>query len=1308
MQFHLQLLIRFASSVNAFQGPDDKDKASELDKLEAGGNGDAPYEEPVAPHNPFCYDDRSNGDGTPPTSNVKGGSGGFDDDSPRDSFRYGPREGYETNIHDVAMSGDEVSAVTEDFYGRGGYRGPTLMSVTASKKRQWVVMGAAVAVVAVIAGGVASRGKGGGDEAADADADRPPEVIEPTGEQAAVPLDGPSEGETIALGEANVTAQEYVEALYRPVIYDRGSGYEGRTYREAVRHCSSLGRELCPLEAVCPSGPWAPPLGGIEPGSTWSPVRDRDNEWVQLGEGEVGYGVCRAWSDINPDPPEWGVTGEGTEGGSAEAVYCCVVSTSHGANDGGAGQDATSGTSATSGGDNGDGGGSEQSDLEPDLDEEHGEEEHRPTWIDRSDGWDGTTYLQALMFCASAKEGLSGGVLCPLSAICPGGEGTAPRGGVREAGGNGQRWTPVGGDVPNAWVQVGPGDETCVPRDGVLGGPPGEDDEDATAHIMCCVPKKGATPSDETASEEDLVMNATDEAAYEEQLQHAEDLAAGTTNTASMMIPPADEGEGEPPSLEADARVRETYRPVVHDASSGWEGGSHASAVAFCASREGMLCPYGAYCPEGPFLGLYGGFGRDDGPDGVGWAPVGDEADGDDRGRWVYTGPGDNACVFYNELEGGSDPWEDGQYKGRVMCCVEPGTVGTGSSAGEDLAPVADEPEDPVDAAVLAHFKPVKRDRSSAWEGSTYDESAAFCASLEREEGEGGGMELCPFVAICPRGPQSRPFGGFDAESGGNWAAVSSERNRWVQTGTENPCVFYRDENGAPPPWGLGEGEDHSDVTKHIVCCAERGSETGEAGETSEAQGAEGGADSPDAQMSGAPATETEAAGEVERPSETQGAEGEVDLSNAQMLEAPTTETEAATLVKNEYSPQWFGRGTGWTGTTYSDAVRFCASQDLGLCPAEAYCPDGTDEPPYGLGATAFSVSWGAVADDDNEWVKLDPQNSCVLYTFMHPEKPDWGTTGREEVTRLLLCCGVDASANLEPSAVEVINDEMGPHPDPEAPPEAAGESSMDPVVGSDPRWYDRSSGWDGSTYSDGIRFCAKKASRIPCPFAVYCPVGPVPHVTGGVRDIETYSPMIDAANGWVSVGPDNTCTTYSATHPAPPKWGVTGDGHEAITREILCCREEEFRLDQALPTDFDVAAERSDSEQAVMDAHHPIWYDIRHGYHGSTHQSAEDFCTNIAGKRLCPLVAYCPNSNQSGESATGRGPLFLDRSPFEGEQWAPFANTAPGEASDATMDWVLIGTIGGDPATTCGTYLSLANMATWKASGSPSTRKSH
>ena len=158
-----------------------------------------------------------------------------------------------------------------------------------------------------------------------------------------------------------------------------------------------------------------------------------------------------------------------------------------------------------------------------------------------------------------------------------------------------------------------------------------------------------------------------------------------------------------------------------------------------------------------------------------------------------------------------------------------------------------------------------------------------------------------------------------------------------------------------------------------------------------------------------------------------------------------------------------------------------------------------------------------------------------------------------------------------------------------------------------------------------------------------------------------------------------------------------------------MCCREPEDGLgikladEQPISADFNVVAERSKEEQAIMDYYHPVWYDRRHGYQGTTHEEAEEFCKNIGGKRNCPLEAYCPNGLPT---ETTHRALFLDREPFEGEQWAPFSSATGGGSGN--LDWVLIGTVKDNPTSTCGTYENLKEIASWKESGTPSEHKKH
>lgn len=240
--------------------------------------------------------------------------------------------------------------------------------------------------------------------------------------------------------------------------------------------------------------------------------------------------------------------------------------------------------------------------------------------------------------------------------------------------------------------------------------------------------------------------------------------------------------------------------------------------------------------------------------------------------------------------------------------------------------------------------------------------------------------------------------------------------------------------------------------------------------------------------------------------------------------------------------------------------------------------------------------------------------------------------------------------------------------------------------------------------------FCAERGSYIPCPYEAYCPLGPGKHVVGGMKSTQTIVPMIDIPNGWVSVGPDNTCMPYNAYNPYPPKWGLDGLGNEEITRLIMCCREPEDGIGVSLEDEvftinsIDVETERTDEERFIMDYHHPVWYDRRHGYQGTTHEEAQKFCENIAGRRLCPMEAYCPNGIPK---ETGHNALFLDRKSFDGEQWAPFSTKRDGSGNVET-DWVLIGTVGGYPTSTCSAYESTKSLAKWKASGNPSEHKQH
>ena len=63
----------------------------------------------------------------------------------------------------------------------------------------------------------------------------------------------------------NKVSYEETSKLYQPREFDRSTGWEGKTYHEAVTFCQGIeGYNLCAYEAVCPMGPDMEPLGGIK------------------------------------------------------------------------------------------------------------------------------------------------------------------------------------------------------------------------------------------------------------------------------------------------------------------------------------------------------------------------------------------------------------------------------------------------------------------------------------------------------------------------------------------------------------------------------------------------------------------------------------------------------------------------------------------------------------------------------------------------------------------------------------------------------------------------------------------------------------------------------------------------------------------------------------------------------------------------------------------------------------------------------------------------------------------------------------
>lgn len=142
---------------------------------------------------------------------------------------------------------------------------------------------------------------------------------------------------------------------------------------------------------------------------------------------------------------------------------------------------------------------------------------------------------------------------------------------------------------------------------------------------------------------------------------------------------------------------------------------------------------------------------------------------------------------------------------------------------------------------------------------------------------------------------------------------------------------------------------------------------------------------------------------------------------------------------------------------------------------------------------------------------------------------------------------------------------------------------------------------------------------------------------------------MISRSLVGTQVGLADSCILWSHMHGMPPDWGLSGNGDEENTQNIMCC------LAEAL-TEEDV------SYEAVEDRYKPLSFNRSNGWTGS-YPEAVHFCGAIEGGSygLCPYKVVCP--------------LGPDREPLGGaigdepEAWLPVL--------DGINEWVQVGQSG-------------------------------
>ncbi|KAL7539055.1 hypothetical protein ACHAWF_006281 [Thalassiosira exigua] len=135
------------------------------------------------------------------------------------------------------------------------------------------------------------------------------------------------------------------------------------------------------------------------------------------------------------------------------------------------------------------------------------------------------------------------------------------------------------------------------------------------------------------------------------------------------------------------------------------------------------------------------------------------------------------------------------------------------------------------------------------------------------------------------------------------------------------------------------------------------------------------------------------------------------------------------------------------------------------------------------------------------------------------------------------------------------------------------------------------------------------------------------------------------------------------------------GDAELEYSSESVVSTEEAVKIEVQPSTNGQaVAVATTRSEQDILDRMKPQWFGRKDGYNGTTYDHAMAFCNGIGDRVLCPVNAYCPSTDKTEKK------LFLQRDPFEGEQWSPVASYF-----DKLNVWVSVGEMAG--GNTCKTY---------------------
>lgn len=682
-----------------------------------------------------------------------------------------------------------------------------------------------------------------------------------------------------------------------------------------------------------------------------------------------------------------------------------------------------------------------------------------PMWFDRSTGWKGETFKDAMEFCKSHDDF----VPCPYEVYCPGQAGRLIFGESMED--KGESWAPIMDDW-NEWVQVGNGRRQCTTYSGIYKRRPawgltGDDNQENTRHIMCCLEQPLGDDLPVLGNEFKTPKIPTPP---DVEMEHGEGVddpippppnqeVVHTTGSSFVSM-----HKTEMTPLDED--IRENYSPFWFDNNDGWKGTTYDDGKLFCESipdgpdgETFHLCPAKAYCPNGRDADKPLIYEMDPFDGGVQWAPISNSYN-----AWTMVGKVSeqqpSTCNTFLELYHSNPVWGlDGSETGlkkHILCCQsdsgEDGSIPKGEFLAAEKEAASQSQIQDIPTVQITPTNVVANPQSSSEQG-VLDEAASqspiqgmpnnvkqsvAVAGAKEEDGSHTGAGNS-----SPHAGEHTPDDLLDAmkrsinpiwyNSGGGWTGGShDDALKFCETNDQQLCPY-----AAYCPYGptfpVLEGHDQSTVGERpdqwapTINGNNKWILIGTIGNNPETQCMDYvtlNGDEPSWGLDGSAMELKEhilccKKSHVQQPQQQESADDEEESK------IPTSQTseEAVTDTGTAMKGTWFHVINGWNAGTHDDATHFCARKEVNgkpmeLCTYAAYCPSGPSRPPadgHGLiGEDEDSEQW-APASGDNQWVMVgmhgqNKATQCLTHGQLYGSAPVLDEFS-QEMRHHIMCC---------------------------------------------------------------------------------------------------------------------------------------------------------------------------------------------------------------------------------------------------------------------------------------------------------------